>query len=260
MPRDNNTYIGDDGLLYCKICNTPRQCRLSDEIVVSCICCCQQAEFENIRKKERQKEINEKINRYRSIGFDCQYMQTNTFAKDDGSNKNVSKAIISYVDNFEEFKKNGRGLLLYGDVGTGKSFFAACIVNALIDKCYPCMMTNLYKITNAIASTYSCKQDYIDRLCRLSLIAIDDFGCERDTEYMNESVMYIIDSLYRAKVPIIVTSNYTPQKMVEDKNITKRRIYDRIIEICHPIKVDGESRRKEIGKSEYKNTKDILGV
>ena len=37
----------------------------------------------------------------------------------------------AYVENWKEAYKSNIGLLLFGDVGTGKSFFAGCIANAL---------------------------------------------------------------------------------------------------------------------------------
>ena len=39
-----------------------------------------------------------------------------------------------YVQNWDEFKKAGIGLIMFGDVGTGKSYAAGCIANALIDR------------------------------------------------------------------------------------------------------------------------------
>ena len=37
----------------------------------------------------------------------------------------------AYMENWKEAYRNNTGLLLFGDVGTGKSFFAGCIANAL---------------------------------------------------------------------------------------------------------------------------------
>jgi len=183
-----------------------------------------------------------------------------TFANDDGTQPQITRAMKAYVANFDEFSKEGKGLLLYGSVGTGKSFFAACVVNALIDQGKPCLMTNFSRMTNLINSTWDEKQDYIDGLTRYALVAIDDLGVERDTEFMNENVTVIIDALYRAKVPVIITSNYSPRQLTEECEIRRKRVFDRLLERCHPIAVVGESRRKQIGRSDYQKMKDILGV
>lgn len=38
----------------------------------------------------------------------------------------------NYVANWNNMKKNGLGLLLWGSVGSGKSYMAACVANELI--------------------------------------------------------------------------------------------------------------------------------
>lgn len=264
VPTDDNTYVGEDGLLYCKNCLTARQCRIEvygkGVRTVNCLCKCMVEEREKEEERRKQQEIKDRIKRYRSIGFSDEEMLAHTFAVDDGEQPAITRAMKAYVSYFKDFRKDGKGLFLYGPVGTGKSFFAACVVNALIDEGYPCLMTNFSRLTNVINSTWDGKQDYIDSLSRFSLVAIDDLGVERDTQFMNETVTTIIDSLYRAKVPVIITSNYTPKQLTDEGDIRRRRVFDRLLERCHPIAITGESRRKQKGRSDYMKMKDILGV
>jgi DNA replication protein DnaC len=217
-------------------------------------------EREREEEKRRQQELMEKIKRFRAMGFSDSEMQAHTFSVDDGQQPEITRAMRAYVSHFRDFRKDGKGLFLYGPVGTGKSFFAACVVNALIDEGFPCLMTNFSRLTNAINSTWDGKQEYIDSLARFSLVAIDDLGVERDTAYMNENVTTIIDSLYRAKVPVIITSNFAPKQLTDEGDIRRRRVYDRLLERCHPIAVTGESRRKQIGRADYQKTREILGI
>ena len=51
--------------------------------------------------------------------------------------------------------RNNTGLLLFGDVGTGKSFFAGCIANALLDRDVPVLMTNFPTILNRLTGMFS---------------------------------------------------------------------------------------------------------
>ena len=105
------------------------------------------------------------------------------------------------------------------------------------------------------------KQEYIDSLTRYALVAIDDLGVERDTEYMNENVTTIIDTLYKAQVPMLITSNYTPRQIAsKEAEIRKVRGYDRILEVCHPVKVDGKSRRRAAGNASYDRMNKLLGL
>ena len=61
------------------------------------------------------------------------YLYDYTFANDNGKNPLMDKA-RAYVENWKEAYKNNTSLLLFGDVGTDKSFFAGCIANALLDR------------------------------------------------------------------------------------------------------------------------------
>ncbi len=51
------------------------------------------------------------------------------------------KKARAYVAHWNEAYLYNTGLLLFGDVGTGKSFFAGCIANALLDQNTPVLMT-----------------------------------------------------------------------------------------------------------------------
>lgn len=263
VPRGDNTYTGADGLLYCGNCHTAQQSRI--EVfgvtkVVPCICKCMQEARELEEERQARLDKMAQIRRFRDMGFTDRDMVNHTFANDDGANPALSRAMRNYVDHFREFRKDGKGLLLYGTVGTGKSFFAACIVNALIDEGYPCLMTNFSRLIDRINAEWGARQTYLDSLSQFELIAIDDLGVERDTNYTNENVTVLIDSLYRAKVPLIITSNYTPRQLTEEGEIRRKRVYDRLLERCHPIEVNGESRRKQIGRNEYTRMRDILGI
>lgn len=265
VPRDSDTHMGEDGLVYCNRCNTPRQSvftvdGLIEPRIVWQMCRCMTDDYERRETEARQREREQRIERYRKAGFPDREMRNYRFENDDKATPTLSNAMQAYCENFPMLRKEGKGLLLYGNVGTGKSFYAACIVNDLIDKGYPCLLTNFSRLSNKISSMWEGKQEYIDSLCRYALIAIDDLGVERDTEFMNEQVTTIIDSFYRAKVPMIITSNYTPKQLTEECEIRKRRIYDRLLERCHPVKIDGASRRKAIGRSGYADMNKLLGL
>ena len=263
VPIEGGTYVGEDGLLRCIRCGGSRQCRIEfmEKIkVVPCLCDCMAAQRDKEEKERKQREHMAKVMSNRAVGFPDRDLQSCTFDADDGATPAITKAMRIYVENFPRLRKDGKGLLLYGNVGTGKTFLAACVVNALIDKGYPCLMTNFSRLNNKISGMWDGKQEYIDSLSDFALVAIDDLGVERDSEYMNEQVTTIIDSLYRAKVPMIITSNYTPKQLTEVQDIRKRRVFDRMLERLHPVKVDGESRRKQKGRDDFSEMNKLLGL
>ncbi len=252
-----------DGLLHCGKCNTPKQCFVEVFGTIRkppCLCRCAVEAREREEEKRRQREFAEKVSRYRSMGFPESEMANWNFSADDGSNPQMVTAMQNYVQHFETFRKQGKGLLLFGDVGTGKTFLAACVANALIDKGVPCLVTNFARIANTVQGLFEGKQEYYDSLNKFPLLVLDDLSAERKTEYMQEIVFNVIDARYRAKLPLIVTTNLTRQELQNPADITYQRIYSRLFEMCTPIEVAGADRRHAALKNDIAATKQLLGL
>ena len=105
---------------------------------------------------------------------------------------------------------------------------------------------------------YEGKQNYLDSLNEFDLLVIDDLGIERNTEYVNELVYNIIDARYRSGKPMIITTNLKYSDLHNAEDTSKARIYSRIIEMCLPVLVGGEDRRKS--KMQDSRLMDILNV
>ena len=191
------------------------------------------------------------------MGFPESDMQYWTFTNADGCK--IIWAAEKYVENFDRFIQEGKGLLLHGGVGVGKTFAAACIVNALIDKGRPCLMTNFSRILNTLWGIDE-KQAYIDSLNKFDLLVLDDLGIERQSEYVQEQVFNVVDSRYRAKLPLIVTTNLPLKELTSPESVGYGRIYDRLLEMCHPVKVEGESRRRQKVAGGYASMNAMLGL
>lgn len=251
-----------DGLLYCGKCNTPKQCKvelMGMVIYPKCLCKCEIERRERAEEAERKKEFAERIKKYRNMGFPQSQMQYWTFDNDDHGNEKMSNMAKRYVSNFKTFCKEGKGLLLYGGVGTGKTYIACMIANALIDQGYPVLVTNFARILSTLQGTFE-KQEYLDSLNQFKLLIIDDLGIERDTGYAKEQVFNIIDSRYRSGLPMIITTNLTMQKLATESDLADKRVYDRILERCYPIEVTGESRRMKKLINSRDEMKDLLGI
>lgn len=264
---NNKAEPGDyikDGLLYCGKCNTPRQ--IEKELLpgktfkpyIKCQCRIQQEKAEAEEKKRL--EFAEMVRQYRREGFPEGKLATWTFENDDGSNEKYINAMKRYVANFDNFKEQGRGVLLHGPTGHGKTYLAACIANALIDKGYRAVFTSMSRIERTLQSSWGDRQEYIDFLSRVPLVVIDDIGAERNTSYMGEIIYSVIDARYTAGLPLIATTNLTLAELAKPAEVKEQRIYGRLLEMCYPIEIKGRNKRQDKMMDTYAPIRDILGV
>lgn len=255
-------HIGEDGLVYCGKCGSRKQLRVKfgDKThVVRCVCKCESKELEEKKRQEEYEEQMRRINRLKEASMmDKKYREV-TFDKYEvrEENKKVFEMAKKYADRFQDMYKKNQGLLLYGPVGTGKSFTAACIGNYLLDNAKPVIMTSFVKILQDIWEN-DREAEYITILNSASLLIVDDLGTERETDYALEKVYNIIDSRVRANKPMIITSNLELNDMMECEDIRKKRVYDRILECCYPMYVGGKSFRMMKAAQRFDEMKDFL--
>lgn len=263
IKAEQGDYLGEDGLLYCHKCNTPKQCRveiLGRVRTPMCLCKCEVEKREREEAERKRIEFQARVKEMRRVGFPEAEMQDWTFEHDDGESSQIMRVARNYVENFDKMLKDGKGLLLFGTVGNGKTFAAACIANALIDKGFPCMMTNFARIANTVQGMFDGRQAYYDSFNKYALLVLDDLATERKTEYMQEIVFNVIDSRYRAGLPTIVTSNLTADAIKNPADIAYQRIFSRLLEMCVPIEVKGEDRRRKMLKDSFSEYSELLGI
>lgn len=262
---EEGDYLNEDGLLMCGKCHTPKQCRFvatwdgkEKKPYTPCDCARERRDAEEQARQAQNLRIE--VNRLRKLGFPDSEMADWTFDHDDGTDPKTASIAHRYVDNFPEMKKRGKGLLLYGPVGTGKTHAAACIANELINQGRPCLVTNFARITNTLQGMFEGKQRYLDDFNRLDLLVIDDLAAERDTDYMNEMIFNIVDSRYRSGKPLIVTTNLTQAELTAPCSVNKKRIYSRLLEMCVPVEVKGGDRRGKKLQDDSADMARLLGL
>lgn len=198
------------------------------------------------------------VRRLKAEGFSDPAMLDWTFENDNSRSPQMHYA-HRYVEQWQTMRSENLGLLLWGGVGTGKSFLAGCIANALMEQEVPVRMTNFARILNELNGSFSGRNDIVDRLCHYPLLIIDDFGMERGTEYALEQIYNIVDSRYHSRKPLIVTTNLTLDEIRYPQDTAHARIYDRLLEMCLPVSCIGVSFRKETAQEKLERLKILIG-
>ena len=186
IPEKTEDYYGEDGLLHCSKCHAPKEAFFANGIALMgknkhpTECACKRTEREKQEAIIKQQKHGDLVRRLKADGFSDPAMLGWIFENDNGRSPQMHHA-HRYVEQWQTMRSEDLGLLLWGNVGTGKSFLAGCIANALMEQEVPVRMTNFARILNDLNSSFSGRNDVIDRLCRYSLLIIDDFGMERGT-------------------------------------------------------------------------------
>lgn len=261
-PIKKGDYKGDDGLIRCGVCGERKQLKiniLGYSRIVPCICQCRADELEEKRKRDEYEERMHTVNRLKDASMMASKFRDASFSKYKvrPENRNQVKLAWNYVKRFHEMKEKNQGLLLYGPVGTGKSYTAACIANALMEQSVTVVMTSFVKILQDIQSVGN-EANYIQILNSASLLIIDDLGAERNTDYALEKVYNIIDSRSRTDKPMILTTNLELPEMLECTDIRYKRVYDRIFETCYPVEMKGKSFRQIEAAQRFENMQKFL--
>ena len=199
---------------------------------------------ERLREAMEREKANRIQQKRKRVFGSAQGLMACTFDRDNGAVPQLSWA-RQYVEHWPEMRRENMGLLFWGPAGTGKTFAAACIANALVDLEVGVRMITLGEaLLNLFGMSGEERIQYLEVLTTCGLLILDDFGVERRTPYAREQVYEIINRRYLSGRPMVVTTNLTLEEL-KNADRDDSRINDRVLERCVPVCFDGDSLRRE---------------
>lgn len=223
--KNAKDYLAEDGLWHCGKCGTAKQFRLPERFlkmdmpeIVGCCCVCQSTKEKRENAKQQLASVirqNEEI-----PNIPEHYLLVDIAAVESSEARRIGR---NYIKNFEKLGKIE--LLLYGDVGTGKTFLAACIANALLNQGVSVKwLTFMQIVERSCFYSESEYAEYIQSITAPDLLVIDDLGAERGTDFALERVHSLVDTRISANKPMIVTTNIDITDMGNCANLKKTHI------------------------------------
>lgn len=133
----------------------------------------------------------------------------------------VMDEVFQYFDQAEANISTGTGLTLWSEnKGTGKTLMAALLLKGLLSRGYDGYFTQFNEMLDAHTDGWRDKDErawFTKTIRNAGVLVVDDMG--REYKGRSEVVEAMFDSVIRARVaasrPTIITTNYTPDQMLQ---------------------------------------------
>lgn len=208
------------------------------------------------QEEQRKRDEKEKIDRLFEMSKMGERFKTRTFENFIVNPQNKKSLEISrgFVDNFEQAKASGLGIMFVGSYGAGKTHLACGIAIELMNKGIPVIYGTAINLLFKIKQTYEDEMkmrewDLLDLYSNVDLLIIDDLGKEKPSEWVLEKLYHIINQRYENLKPIIITTNYDDKTLIsrlstQNNNSTAEAIVSRLNEMCTGVYMNFEDYRR----------------
>jgi DNA replication protein DnaC len=148
---------------------------------------------------------------------------------------------------------DGRGLLLTGPVGVGKTHLAVAIMRGLIEKGVPCLFYEFGSLLKEIQDSYNpisktSELKVLAPVYQAEVLVLDELGASKPTDWVKDTMMQIIGTRYNDRRLTIFTTNYLDaRRNPADETLEDRvgaRLRSRLYEMCKSVHLDGEDYRR----------------
>ena len=197
---------------------------------------------------------------------------------DDKSQKSIGDARFLAGRFAEEYPTDKTGLLLVGTVGVGKTHLAVGIIQALIrEKGINCLFCDYRELLKSIQNSYNpsvqaTEMEILRPVFDAEVLVLDELGAVRSTEWVFDTVNYVLNSRYNDNKTTIITTNFpdapeqgrvdddSPRSFSAAERAARRetlgdrigeRMRSRLHEMCKKVEIEGSDYRVDSKRAKF---------
>ena len=240
------------------------------------------SERDVVRCECRVRERSERLLAAAHIPPRYEHCELSTFRydPDDKEQKSIENARFLAGRFVEEYPTDKTGLLFVGSVGVGKTHLAVGIIKALIrEKGIHCVFSDYRELLKSIQNSYNAsvqvtEMEILRPVFDAEVLVLDELGAVRSTEWVFDTVNYILNSRYNENKTTIITTNFPDQpeqeKLADDNprsysaadraarretlgDRVGERMRSRLHEMCKMVEMNGPDFRLHSKKARFQS-------
>ena len=168
--------------------------------------------------------------------------------------KNARTRVQEFIDLWPGTDE-GRGLLLMGPCGVGKTHLAVAALIEIINsnKNGRLLFSNFQDLIQEIQASFDSdqvqsKSEILRPLLEADLLVLDELGSQKPTTFVQDILYYVINTRYNEERATIFTTNYVDEPADgKEENLSQRignRLRSRLYEMAPMVKMSGKDHRR----------------
>ena len=194
-----------------------------------------------------------------------------SFADYAATNNSLASAKIIVGKWASEYPMDRTGLLLVGPRGLGKTHLSVAALKELVKKGVHCLFCDYRELLKQIQNSYNpssqtSELELLSPIFETEVVVLDDLGAQKPTEWVWDTVSFILNSRYNSKKATIITTNFMDgpsaaeegvegaRRAAREETLGDRigeRMRSRLFEMCRLVQVQGKDYRQKFRSSSF---------